>query len=290
MMKTIPYLCLFLLLFNFGCHEQEAEAVDAVRYAAPEVKESKSKDYARADEEVAAVTERNAEMDLELPAKPEIETKIIREANLEFETNDLETTHSRITDAVKKYGALVQSDSQSNTDYKLSRDISVRVPSDHFDAFIADISKGVGYFDRKEISARDVTEEFIDTEARLKNKKALELRYLELLKKATKVSEMLEIEEKLSDVREEIESTEGQLKYMQSRVSMSVVNLSFYKPVAAQSNVTSSYGSKMWNALAEGFYGISGFLLGLLYIWPIIIILVALIFLVRRRLRRKKNL
>lgn len=228
---------------------------------------------------------------LALPPKPsDIETKIIREANLEFETDHLENTHGQIVDAVRTHQAIVQNDSQGNDDYRQSREITVRVPSDHFDAFIADVGKGVGYFIRKDISARDVTEEFIDTEARLKNKKALETRYLELLKKAMKVSEMLEIEKKLSEVREAIESTEGQLKYMQSRVSMSVVNISFYKEVPGQSSVTTSYGSKMWNALAEGFYGISGFFLGLLYIWPIIVILVALFFLVRNRLRRKKNL
>jgi len=99
---------------------------------------------------------------------------------------------------------------------------------------------------------------------------------------------MLEIEKQLSQIRKNVESAEA--RYMQSCVSMSVVNLFFYKPVAAKSGGAISYGSKMRNAIAEGFYGISGFFLGLLYIWPIIIILVALFFLIRRRLRRKKNL
>lgn len=153
-----------------------------------------------------------------------------------------------------------------------------------------EISEGVGYFERKEISARDVTEEFIDTEARLKNKKILEARYQELLKKATKVSEMLEIEQQLSEVRQEIESNEGRLKYLQSRVSMSTLKVEFYETVAGEKGITISYGTKMKNALAEGFYGISRFFLGLLYIWPLILILVVLIFVLRKRFRRKKTL
>ena len=165
--------------------------------------------------------------------------------------------------------------------------MSIRIPSTHFDAFIADVGKGVGYFDRKEISARDVTEEYIDTEARLKAKKALETRYLELLKKANKVSEMLEIETQLATIREEIEAKEGSLRYMQHRISMSAVNIEIYKNTPVETGATVSYGDKMWNAIKSGFFGISTFFIGLLYLWPFIIILVVLFFVIRRRFRRK---
>lgn len=215
------------------------------------------------------------------------EQKIIKESNLRYETQDLEATYQQIIASVKKNKAYIQSDAEGKDYNSLYRTITVRIPNANFDAFLADVGKGVAYFDRKEISARDVTAEFIDIEARLKAKKTLEERYLQLLSKATKVSEILEIEKELSTIREEIEAKEGQLKYLQNRVSLSTVTIEFYKKVANAENATVSYGTQMWNALKSGWNGISGFFIGLLHIWPFILILVAVIVYIRKKLKRK---
>jgi len=161
------------------------------------------------------------------------------------------------------------------------------IPNTAFDAFITDIGQGVSHFDRKEISSDDVTEEYIDVESRINTKKTLEKRYLELLNKATKVSEIIEIEKGLATVREEIEAKEGQLKYLQSRVAMSTVTIEMYTNNASESGATVSYGSKMWNSFKEGFFGISTFFLGLLQVWPFIIIFVLLFVFIRRRFKKK---
>jgi hypothetical protein len=219
-----------------------------------------------------------------------IQPKIIKSASLRFETPDLDATYNQITSAVKKHGAQIQSDTEGKDDESIFRTIAVRIPHQHFDAFLADAGKGISYFDRKEISSQDVTEEYIDVDARLKTKKVLEARYLELLKKAAKVSEILEIEKELASVREEIESKEGQLKYLENHVSMSTVDIEFYKKTAVEGGITVSYGSKMANALKSGFNGISAFFIGLLYIWPFILILVALFFFIRRKIKGKKIL
>ncbi len=213
--------------------------------------------------------------------------KIIREGHVRFETNDLAQTHARILTAVKNCGGLITADAQGKDYQSLYRHITVRVPSAKFDDLLAQIGEGVAYFDRKEITARDVTEEFIDVEARLGAKKKLESRYLELLGKASKVQEILEIEKQLAVVREEIESMEGRLRYLSNQVSMSTLNLEIYTKTAIDSGVTVSYGSKMWNAVKSGFNGISVFFIGLLYIWPLILILVALFFIIRKRLKKK---
>ena len=100
---------------------------------------------------------------------------------------------------------------------------------------------------------------------------------------------MLEIETQLSAIREEIEAKEGQLRYMQNRVSMSTITIEFYKNVAEESGVTVSYGAKIWNAIKSGFFGISSFLLGLLEIWPFIILLSAIIYFIRKRIKKKTS-
>jgi len=216
-----------------------------------------------------------------------IEQKIIKTGDIRFETNDLEETYSKMTTAVKKYNAIVQNDTEGKDYGSVFRKIIVRVPSKNFDLFLSDISKGVAYFDNKEISSQDVTEEYIDIDARLKAKKVLESRYLELLKKANKVTEMLEIEKQLSAIREEIEAKEGQLRYMQSQISMSTITIEFYKTVANEGGATISYGSKIWNAIKSGFNGISSFFIGLLSIWPFLIVLATAIYFIRKRFKKK---
>jgi hypothetical protein len=216
-----------------------------------------------------------------------IEQKIIRNGNLKFETDNLETTYEQIKIAVKKGKAFIQNDSEGKEYASIYRRITVRIPSENFDSFIKDISTGVAYFDNKEISSQDVTEQYIDIDARLKAKKKLENRYLELLAKATKMSEMLAIEAQLSAIREEIEAKEGQLRYMQNQVSLSTITIEFYKTIAEESGVTISYGAKVWNAFKSGFYAISSFFLGLLEVWPFIIIATVLFYFIRKRFKKK---
>lgn len=268
------------LLALAGCKETVAEensAVMAMEIVEP-VAAARMESSANADKSKSSV---------EGVAYPE--QKIIKNANLRFETDDLLETAQTIGRAIKKYHAQTQSDSEGKTDYELTRNMVVRIPAQNFETFMADISKGVKYFDTKEISSEDVTEQYFDTEARIKAKKVLEQRYLELIGKAKKVSEVLEIEKELSAIREEIEAKEGQLRFMKSRIALSTINIEFYKTLAEQPDATVSYGSKMWNALKSGFNGISSFFIGLLYIWPFILIFVIAFFIVRKKLKKKKH-
>ena len=220
--------------------------------------------------------------------KEKIEQKIIKEATLRFETDNLETAFNQIQKAVTINKARIINDSEGKDFATVFRNLTVKVPSQNFDRFISDISKGVSYFEIKSISAEDVTEQFIDLTSRLKTKKKLEERYLEILKKANKVSEILEIEKQISTIREEIEAKEGQLKYLESRVSESTITIEFYKTIAEKEGVKISYGSKLWTAIKSGFYSLSDLLISLLSVWPFVILFVVLVYFIRKRLKRKK--
>lgn len=221
--------------------------------------------------------------------KEQIEQKIIKEATLRFETDNLENSFSKIQKAATTSKARIINDSEGKDFGTLFRNLTIKVPSQNFDRFINDISKGVSYFEVKNISAEDVTEQYIDLTSRLKTKKKLEERYLEILKKANKVSEILEIEEQISAIREEIESKEGQLKYLESRVSESTVTIEIYKTIAEKEGIKISYGSKLGNAIKSGFYTLSDLLLSLLSAWPFVILFVVFAYFIRRRLKRRKK-
>lgn len=275
-MRTI-IVFVFLLALS-GCKEDASYVKEE---AAVDVQESR----------IAAVSMAPPDNDSRAIPDGEVaypEQKIIKNANLRFETEDLLATAESISKSVKKYHAQVQNDTEGKTDFELTRTMTVRVPAKYFDAFMADISKGVKYFDKKQISSIDVTEEYVDTEARIKAKKVLEQRYLELIGKAKKVSEILEIEGELSAIREEIEAKEGKMRYMKSRIALSTIDIEFYKETAEQPDATVSFASKMWNAIVSGFNSLSSFFIGLLYFWPFILIFVIAFLIVRKKLKRKK--
>lgn len=219
---------------------------------------------------------------------PVIQQKIIKQAYLKFETSDLEETFNQIQTAIVINKGSIQSDSQEKSYNNISRTIIVRVPSEKFDVFLQSISKGVAYFDQKDISSQNVTEEYIDLTSRLNTKRKLEARYLQILQKATKISEILEIEKQISTIREEIEAKEGQLKYLENRVSESTVTIEFYKTIAQKGGVKASYGSKIWTAIQSGFFSLSEFLISIISLWPFIILFCIFAYFIRKRFKRKK--
>lgn len=220
---------------------------------------------------------------------PEIaEQKIIKTAQLIFPTEDPEEVYNKIRQLVNSNKGFIQDDNSGKSYNRIFRNMVIRVPTENFQQFVDGVAEGIDYFDQKQISRQDVSEEFVDLEARLKAKRELEKRYLELLSKAANVKEMLEIERELSVIREEIEAKQGRLNYLQDKVSVSTVNIEFYK-TTAETGVTQSYGQKMKNAFQGGWNGISVFFIGILYLWPLFLFAIISVIVLRRILKRKNK-
>ncbi|OXA72362.1 hypothetical protein B0A67_07415 [Flavobacterium aquidurense] len=274
-MRYIFFLFFVLLTFS-GCskHEEQANMMVSAVKLPPKNESAASSDL---------------QDDMADPASPEIPQKIIKEASIRFETDNLEDTFNRIQTAIAANKASIQNDSEGKDYNNVYRNLTVRVPSQNFDSFISAISKGVSYFERKDITSQNVTEEYIDLTTRLKTKRKLEERYLQILQKATKISEILEIEKQISAIREEIEAKEGQLKYLENRVSESTVTIEFYKTIAQKEGVKTSYGSKIWTAIQSGFFSLSEFLISIISLWPFIILFCIFAYFIRKRFKRKKT-
>lgn len=270
------FLPLLFILLCFSCHEASRNSNSDVVNAF-----SSGEDYALEEtvEEMEVSYNRAA-------LQEETVQKIIKTSYLEFETDDLDKTYTTIKRYVKQNNGVIQNDNASKNYNRSVRTLVVRVPTNRFQNTIDSISRSVEYFDSKQMSSKDVTEEFIDLEARLHAKRTLETRYLQLLSKAKNVKEMLEIERELSSIREEIEAKQGRLKYLNNRVALSTINITFYK-TTVNAKVTQSYGSKMGKAITSGFNGLSLFFLGLLNIWPFLILLFIAVFLIRKWYKKK---
>jgi hypothetical protein len=94
----------------------------------------------------------------------------------------------------------------------------------------------------------------------------MESRYLELLKKAKTVNEMLDIERYITEVRTDIESMEGKLKYMQDRISLSTLEVTYYEKI----DVDYGFGSRFAGSLNNGWQNLLVVIVGLANIWPLL--------------------
>jgi len=215
-----------------------------------------------------------------------IERKLIKTGSVTFETKELETTRKIVLELVNEHNGYVASDNQYKSNDRISTTISIRVPAKNFDLVLEGIAKGVEKFDAKNVHISDVTEQFLDVEARLKTKKALETKYLEILKKAKTVREILDVERELGKLRGDIEATEGRLKYLQNQVSFSTLNITFYKKIAGSEI---RFGKKIADAFKQGFENVKALLVSMLTIWPFMIILFLVIFYVKKRIKRSKS-
>jgi hypothetical protein len=201
-----------------------------------------------------------------------VETKLIKTGRLNFETKDLEATFVGINKQIQNLNGYIQSDETNKSYDRITRSLVIRIPKGAFQTIVDSIAKEVDYFDSKQISLTDVTEEFIDVTARIKTKKKLEDRYLALLPKAKTVQEMLAIERELSKIREEIDAKQGRLNYLNSKINLSTLTVVFYKKTASKPSEKQTYLSKIKQAFSTGINIIAEIVLFIFSIWPLLII------------------
>ena len=220
------------------------------------------------------------------------EKKIIKDGRLGVRVSDLENTKSRIDSLIIGYEGYYANERLNNSDWEVSYDLKIRIPSANFMKFISDVETGGGEILYKEIDARDVTDQFIDLETRLENKRNYLKRYNDLLVKANSIKEILEIEEKIRALEEEIESTTGKLKYLSDLVAYSTLDLTIskqknfkYYPIKRD-----KFSEKLKQSLSKGWFGFVDFFLFIINIWPLWIIITLIFYLWKKykmKIKRK---
>ena len=240
------------------------------------------------------VTEQAPPPDVRFASQTEpVERKVIKTANVNMQVENLDSAKANIDQIIKRYNAYVSTDNRTNNTYKLSLDMTIRVQQDQLDDMLKKILSQASFVYTNNINAQDVTEEFVDLEIRLKNKRAVEEQYRKLLQKANKVEDILKVENELRMIREEIESKEGRLKYLNSQVRMSTIHLTAFQDIYHASQAPSK---GFWLKIADGFSGgwylLQEIIIGLIYTWPVTLVILLVIFLLRKRfknLRFKRN-
>jgi len=248
------------------------------------------------EEEVIPITrqELNSPPPPPLPpteTKEVIKKKIIKDGRIGIEVQELERTKTQVDSLIFNLGGYYANERLNNTDWKISYSLKIRVPSDNFEKLIAKIETGGGEIKYKEIEARDVTDQFIDLETRLANKKNYLKKYNDLLKQAKSVKDILEIEEKIRGIEEEIESTTGRLKYLSDLVDFSTLDLEISKPkdFKYQPEKRDIFTKRLKHAISKGWFGFVDFIVFVIKIWPFWIIVGLIIYGMKKYRKRKKE-
>ncbi len=228
-----------------------------------------------------------------------IPEKVIKTADISYQVETFNKSRKEILAIVSKSKALVSSENQTNDGSRLTNTMTIRVDAAAFDSLVEALMSEAIYVDHKIINAQDVTEEYVDLTARMKSKKEVEAQYSEILKKARTINEILEVTEYLRAIREEIESVEGRLKYINDRVAYSTITLTYYEQLDVVSQQPDrTFGSRMGEAFSWGWNGLVSFFLGIIYLWPLWVVMALVTWLVfylvkrasRRRAARKAKI
>ncbi len=224
------------------------------------------------------------------------ERKIIRNADLTLEANAPEEAQNKITAIAESKGGFVIESSQSSSDVKATtRDtvtMTIRVPAAKFNETLDEIRKTSSRVIVETVKGQDVTEEFIDIEARLKTKKALEEQFLGIMKQSKSVEDALNVQRELADVRGEIEQIEGRKRFLENQSSLSTIKIRLQSPTQFSAN-SSGFFYQLGQAVSTGFSGASSFILvfvsALIALVPFLLFVVLPIYLVIRYLLKKNR-
>jgi hypothetical protein len=193
--------------------------------------------------------------------------KVIRNAELNLEAENPEDAQRKITSIAELRGGFVVESQQSSSEIRsTTRDIvtmTVRVPSDKFGDALADIRNVSTRVVLETVKGQDVTEEFIDIEAQLKAKKALEAQFMEIMKRANTIGDALNVQSQLASVRGEIERIEGRKRFLENQSSLSTIKIRLQTAtVYAASSV--GFGDRLALSFAAGADVAASFVLGLI--------------------------
>lgn len=198
------------------------------------------------------------------PQQTDFTAKIIYSAELELQTTQYDESVAALEASVASFGGFVESsDSCGDVCYEddgSTRVINrmayytVRIPAEHFEQFLS-MADGFGNVLSSSRYAENVTSRYTDYEARLDSLYTQQERLLAMLEKADDVESLIALEQRLSDVRYEIESIERNLRNLDMQIGYSTIHLNLreveiYTPTAP---VQRSFGEKMSDSLSDGW-------------------------------------
>ena len=155
--------------------------------------------------------------------------KIISTGSISVEVEGVQEAVDRVKVVAENFGGFVERLSSFGNDDRQSASMTVRVPQAQFEAALDQI-RLLGDVQSENIGSDDVSEQFIDLEARLKSALREEDSLLSLLSRSLNISDIISIERELARVRSTIEQLQGQLNFLERRVDLSTIFIELFPP------------------------------------------------------------
>jgi hypothetical protein len=183
-----------------------------------------------------------------------VDTKIIKTAFITVEVKDVTGSVDALKTLVAaKGGYLSSSNIQAGYNNRLTGTVVLRIPAAEFEDTLAGV-KAIGTVKSVSTQGEDVTEQYVDVQAQITSYQNQLAQYNEIMKKAVKVSDVIEIQQQIDQVQTNLNRVQGQLKYLNSRIDMSTITVSLQEPEP----VGGSAGYDFVNTINQGIEGFLG--------------------------------
>ena len=226
------------------------------------------------------------------------ERKIIKRAEVYIESLEFDKSLAVLDNNVTSFGGYIESSDiykgEIVNNHKVYRDANfiVRIPKESFESFL-DKAGDIGVITNKNVYGEDISGSYFDKEARLKVLKAQEERYIELIGEANNITEVLEVEKYLTEVRGQIESITGYLDKMDELIDYSTVTLSIQEVEETSEESEEGLGGKIVKALKNSINSLkvvgTAIILTLVSILPYLIIFMIIGYIVCMIVKRGKK-
>jgi len=287
-MRSNYFLAASLLVLSVACNHRSGKAPAAMDRAVGQLQKTLEPGMVAADTVSGGMADGNAGQPEQQPGKngkqvpsspgsppanPDWDKKIVKTADLHLEVRHYQSFGNLLHQAVKRAGGYISQEEQSQSEYKTEDNIIIRVPVDQFDELVAaltsanDSNKVTG----RKISAEDVTLEVVDTRSRMEAKREVRARYLELLKQAHTMGDILKVQHEIDDIQEQIEAASGRVGYLSHSAAFSTINLNYYQILdpGAKSDPEPSFFHRLKDAAGEGWRWIGELVIGLTGMCPL---------------------
>lgn len=183
--------------------------------------------------------------------------KIIKTASIYMQTKEIDALLEKINTEISSLKGYTSSYSQDKYNESGSVNAIVQIPAEKLDEFIEFLDKA-GTVTSKQISTKNITEIYTETESKIKAYETEEKTLLGILKKCESVADIITVQERLSEIRSELEALNNTKKLYDSQISYSSVELSISE-VDRVKKVSDSFGTEVWEKFKDNLYNIGQF-------------------------------
>jgi len=191
-----------------------------------------------------------------------LDRKIIQTATLQISTDEVSKKFEDVGNIAAAAGGFISSSSFGNSGENQTASITIRVPGENYQRALNDLRR-LGEVKGEQSSANDVTEEFTDLQSRLRNLQATEAQYLTFLQRAGDLSDVLTVQDRLNQVRAEIEQVQGRIDLVEHQTDLATITVHLDPPVVAKVTPKDEGSSNPLEVAADSFQASLAVLLGI---------------------------